>query len=123
MRKLSGVVVVGVVWSAFAGAGVELPRVSPGAGVSMKVGTTTIEVQYHRPGVKGRTIWGELVPYGAVWRLGANEATTISFEHPVQILGVRPTRVLWIVLYVFHKSLGVSDSLHALLNRLLGRRA
>src|SRR5512135_2642132 len=69
------------------------PRVSPKASVSQTIGTDTIiTVDYSRPGVKGRKIWGELVPYGMApgtksskmkpfpWRAGANENTTISFN-------------------------------------------
>lgn len=68
-------------------AAVETPRVSPGAAVTQTVGTTDVTIRYHRPAVKGRTIWGELVPYDQVWRLGANEATTIAFEHDVKVAG------------------------------------
>ena len=64
-----------------------LPQSSPGATVSQTVGTSTITVSYHRPGVKGRKIWGEVVPYNEVWRAGANENTTISFSDPVKIDG------------------------------------
>lgn len=46
-----------------------------------------VEVVYGSPSVKGRTIWGELVPYGEVWRTGANEATTISFDQDVTVAG------------------------------------
>src|ERR1044071_2214249 len=56
---------------------IELPQPSPGGPVKTAVGTTDVTIDYHRPGVKGRKIWGELVPYGQVWRLGANQATTI----------------------------------------------
>jgi hypothetical protein len=73
--------------AAAAMATVELPRVSPAASVSLKVGTTPIEVKYSRPGVKGRTIWGGLVPYDQIWRLGANEATTIMFGDDVKVAG------------------------------------
>jgi hypothetical protein len=68
---------------------------------SEDVGITTITIKYHRPGVKGREgkIWGTLVPYGfnvfnlatgkpaSPWRAGANEATTISFEHDIKVEG------------------------------------
>jgi hypothetical protein len=64
-----------------------LPQPSPGAKAALTVGITDVEIVYHRPGVKGRTIWGGLVPYGQVWRLGANEATTISFSTPVKVEG------------------------------------
>ena len=64
-----------------------LPEASPGARAALTVGITDIEIAYHRPGVKGRQIWGGLVPWNQVWRLGANEATTISFSTPVQVEG------------------------------------
>jgi hypothetical protein len=47
------------------------------------VGLTDITITYHRPLVKGRKIWGRIVPYGQVWRAGANENTTIQFTGPV----------------------------------------
>lgn len=65
----------------------ERPRVSPHATVSQKVGVTEVAVNYHRPGVKGRVIWGGLVPYDEVWRTGANEVTTVSFSDPVTVGG------------------------------------
>lgn len=64
-----------------------LPQPSPAAKAALTVGITDIEIVYHRPGVKGRQIWGGLVPWGEVWRLGANEATTISFSTAVQVEG------------------------------------
>lgn len=66
---------------------IRLPQPSPAAKVGLAVGVTDVEIVYHRPGVKGREIWGGLVPLGEVWRLGANEATTISFSTPVQVEG------------------------------------
>jgi hypothetical protein len=65
----------------------DLPRVSPKATVSQTVGLTDVSIAYCRPGVKGRAIWGGLVPYGEVWRTGANEATTITFSDPVTVNG------------------------------------
>ena len=65
----------------------KLPRLSPSAEVTQGVGPTTMKVDYSRPGVKGREIWGKLVPYDQVWRAGANEATTISFSTDVTIDG------------------------------------
>ena len=62
-------------------------QLSPAASVSQTVGLTDITVTYHRPGVKGRKIWGELVPYDKVWRAGANEATTVNFSTDVTIGG------------------------------------
>ncbi|RPI76193.1 MAG: DUF2911 domain-containing protein, partial [Ignavibacteriales bacterium] len=63
------------------------PRPSPDATVSQFIGVTEITVDYSSPGVKNRKIWGELVPYGEVWRTGANEATTITFSDPVKVNG------------------------------------
>lgn len=63
------------------------PRVSQRASISQTIGTTNISIDYHRPGVKGRSIWGGLVPYDQPWRMGANEATTITFSKPVKVEG------------------------------------
>lgn len=64
------------------------PRPSPDATVSQFVGVTKITIDYSSPAVKDRKIWGELVPFGQVWRAGANEATTITFTDAVSINGV-----------------------------------
>lgn len=66
---------------------VRTPRPSPNATLTQTVGLTDITIKYSRPGVKGRTILGGLVPYDQVWRTGANEATTISFSDDVTING------------------------------------
>jgi hypothetical protein len=60
---------------------------SPAGSASGAAGATRITIEYHRPSVRGREIWGGLVPYGQVWRLGANEATTIAFSTPVKVEG------------------------------------
>lgn len=62
-------------------------RISPKAEVAQQIGLTDVRIIYGRPGVKGRTIWGKLVPYDAVWRAGANEATKIIFSTDVYIEG------------------------------------
>ncbi|MCU0365541.1 MAG: DUF2911 domain-containing protein [Ignavibacteriaceae bacterium] len=62
-------------------------RISPKAIVEQTVGYTEVKIEYSRPGVKGRTIWGNLVPFNAVWRAGANEATKITFSTDVKIDG------------------------------------
>ncbi|HEX6097516.1 MAG TPA: DUF2911 domain-containing protein [Thermoanaerobaculia bacterium] len=66
---------------------VRSPRPSPKASLMQSVGLTDITINYNRPGVKGRQIWDALVPYGQVWRTGANEATTIEFSDDVWING------------------------------------
>jgi len=58
---------------------VKLPQASPAAFIKQTIGLTDISVKYHAPGVKGRKVFGELVPYGKLWRAGANEATLITF--------------------------------------------
>ena len=64
-----------------------LPRASQRAQVSQRIGITDITIRYHRPLANGRQIWGKVVPYGQVWRAGANENTTITFADPVTIEG------------------------------------
>jgi hypothetical protein len=65
----------------------KLPRPSPKGVVTQTVGLTDVTITYSRPGVKGRVIWGDLVPYDKVWRTGANEATTIALSQDVTING------------------------------------
>ena len=65
------------------------PRPSPNAVVGQTVGTTDVLVTYGRPSVRGREVFGELVPYGAVWRTGANEASTITVSDDVMVEGER----------------------------------
>jgi len=65
----------------------DLPRDSQHAKIIQRVGITDITINYHRPLVKGRKVWGGIVPYGQVWRAGANENTTIEFTDPVTVEG------------------------------------
>ncbi|HVP54451.1 MAG TPA: DUF2911 domain-containing protein [Candidatus Eisenbacteria bacterium] len=65
----------------------DLPRKSQSAEVTQTIGITNVTLKYSRPLVNGRKVWGGLVPYGEVWRAGANENTTISFSDPVTIEG------------------------------------
>jgi hypothetical protein len=62
-------------------------RPSPPATVTATIGSANIEIEYSRPSAKGRIIWGDVVPYGQVWRTGANEATTIELSTDVKIEG------------------------------------
>src|SRR6516165_6613067 len=68
-------------------ADLELPRPSPFAKVVQTVGLTDITVDYSSPGVKGRKIWGAVVPYDQMWRAGANAATKITFSRDVTFAG------------------------------------
>lgn len=63
------------------------PQASPKCVLNQMVGLTDVEVEYSRPGVKGRNVFGDLVPFGKVWRTGANANTTISFSEDVVIDG------------------------------------
>ncbi|MDH3269590.1 MAG: DUF2911 domain-containing protein [Ignavibacteria bacterium] len=85
-------------------------RISPKAEAKQTVGFTEVTIDYSRPGVKGRTIWGGLVPYNAVWRAGANEATKITFSTDVKINGKKlkagsygfftiPTKDKWTIIF------------------------
>jgi hypothetical protein len=65
----------------------KLPRVSPAATVTQTIGLTDLTLSYCRPGVKGRVIWGGLVPYDEPWRTGANEATRFTTTDPIQFGG------------------------------------
>jgi len=65
----------------------ELPQPSPAASFKQRVGLTDISMEYSRPSVKGRTIWGDLVPYDKVWRAGANKNTMITFSDDVKVGG------------------------------------
>ena len=65
----------------------DVPRDSQHSLLTQRIGVTDITINYHRPLVKGRKVFGGIVPYGQVWRAGANENTTIAFTDPVTIEG------------------------------------
>ena len=65
----------------------DLPLQSQRAEISQTIGITDITIDYHRPLINDRKVWGDLVPYGQVWRAGANMNTTITFTDPVLIEG------------------------------------
>ena len=88
----------------------DLPRPSQRAQVTQRVGVTDITISYHRPLVNDRKVWGGLVPYGQVWRAGANENTTITFPTDVTVEGkplaagtyglhMLPTEDQWTVIF------------------------
>jgi hypothetical protein len=93
-----------------------LPRVSPKASLTQTIGVTDLTVTYCRPGVKGRVIWGELVPYDKPWRTGANEATTFTATDDITVAGQKlaagsysfftlPTAGDWTVIFSKQKDL------------------
>ncbi len=65
----------------------DIPRASQRASVMQRVGITDITISYHRPVINGRKVWGGVVPYGEVWRAGANENTIFEVTDPVTIEG------------------------------------
>ena len=73
--------------SELSGQEIKFPKLSQKAAISQEIGLTEVTITYHRPGVKGRVIWGGLVPYDKIWRTGANNATTISFSKDVTVEG------------------------------------
>src|SRR5438874_5135885 len=80
-------VILGLCGTVSAQSDLKLPDVSQAAEVKQRIALTDITIKYHRPLVNGRKIWGGLVPYGKVWRAGANENTTIEFSDPVSVEG------------------------------------
>lgn len=86
MKKLLMIVLVFAL-SFTTNAQVETPQPSPFSKVEQKVGLTDVTVEYSRPNMRGRTIFGDLVPYGKLWRTGANKNTMISFSDDVMVGG------------------------------------
>lgn len=87
-----------------------LPRPSPNAKLTQTVGLTDITIEYSAPTVKGRKIWGDLVPYDKLWRAGANAATKVTFSRDVKIVGrsvpagsyaffAIPTKKTWTIVF------------------------
>ncbi|HEX8826155.1 MAG TPA: DUF2911 domain-containing protein [Archangium sp.] len=118
MKKVLGCVfsVLVVLAARPASAQLELPAASPAAKVSQTVGLTEVSVDYSSPGVRGRPVWGGLVPFDQVWRTGANAATKITFSRDVTFGGkpvpagtysivTIPTQKEWTV--VLNKELGL----------------
>lgn len=63
------------------------PRASQQSSITQRQGISDVTINYHSPAVKGREIWGTTVPYGSIWRAGANENTTIHFTHDAMVEG------------------------------------
>lgn len=98
-----------------AAAQLQLPAASPAASVTQTVGLTDVKVEYSSPAVKGRPIWGALVPWNQPWRTGANLATKVTFSRDVTFGGKRvPAGTYALVSFPTQKGWSVS------LNRELG---
>jgi hypothetical protein len=79
--------IIAVGFSFSINAQIETPQPSPSSKLEQKVGLTDVTIEYSRPGVKGRTIFGDLVPYGKLWRTGANARTKITISDAITIDG------------------------------------
>src|SRR5688572_7827101 len=113
--KLMLVLLTAVVSAPSNSQGITTPRTpSPGAVVTQTIGISTVTVNYSRPAVKGREVWGNLVPYGwnaqgfgsgaeAPWRAGANENTTIKFSHDAKVEGQTVPAGTYGLFYVINK--------------------
>lgn len=80
-------VLVLALWGGFQWIISNTKKLSPEGQVAFKYEQYDVEIKYNRPSVRGRTIFGELVPYGEVWRTGANEATTFSTKTDLELNG------------------------------------
>ena len=89
MKKLLSVLFVFAAFSMVftAEAQIKTPSASPFSKVEQTVGLTDVHIEYSRPSMKGRTIFGDLVPYGKRWRTGANSATKVTFSKDVTVNG------------------------------------
>jgi len=86
MKKLLSIAIIFCI-SLSVNAQIDAPQPSPFGKIEQKVGLTDVTIAYSRPGMRGRTIFGDLVPYGEVWRTGANANTKITFSDDVMING------------------------------------
>lgn len=105
----------------------DLPAPSPLGKVEQIVGLTTVKVEYSRPSAKGRTVFGDVVPYGELWRTGANACTKISFNGPVVVEGTvvpagkyalltMPYEGTWVVMFNSDTTLRGTDGYDAAKN-------
>mgnify|MGYP000577553484 FL=1 len=85
MLKKISILFVLAAFISTANAQIKTPQPSPSSKTEQVVGLTDVTLEYSRPGMRGRTIFGDLVPYGQVWRTGANENTKITFSDDVKV--------------------------------------
>jgi len=87
LHKKIGVFLMAICMATVANAQEKKAPASPAETATGKINGATITINYGSPSVKGRTIWGELVPYGKVWRAGANDATTFETDKEITVEG------------------------------------
>ncbi len=85
--KKSLVLLVSLFLATWMTAQIQTPAASPAGKVEQKIGLTDCTIEYARPAMKGRKVFGELVPFGEIWRTGANAATKLTFSEDVMIGG------------------------------------
>lgn len=88
MKNLFNVLFLFLLIIPFSNAQIRTPEASPAQKLTQMVGITEVTIEYARPSVKGRVVFGDLVPYNQLWRTGANWNTKISFDEPVTVGGV-----------------------------------
>lgn len=81
MKKV--ILVTSIFSSLFVQAQIQTPKLSPAASIEQTIGLTEVEIEYSRPAKRSREVFGDLVPYGEIWRTGANENTTIETDGPL----------------------------------------
>jgi hypothetical protein len=82
---------------------ITMPQASPGATLTTKIGLTDVKINYSRPRIKGRTIFGTgdvLTPYGKIWRTGANQGTVITFGDDVEVEGKKVAKGDYLLLTI-----------------------
>ncbi len=84
-KNLLSIILIFILSVQISFAQVTLPQPSPAGSVMQVVGLTEIKVDFSSPAIKGRKVWGDLVPYGQMWRTGANRPTKITFSEEVMI--------------------------------------
>ncbi len=115
MRVIFILFISGMLVAAFAQEKIQTPRPSPGVTLTQQIGVMEVTVKYSRPGIKDREIYGGLVPFGELWRTGANATTSFTFSDDVTIEGNKvpageyglytiPTTDEWTI--IFNKNLG-----------------
>ena len=114
MKKLIIIFVIGLLFNGITVAQIKSPAASPSSELKQKVGLTDITIEYSRPGLKGRKMFGGFLPYGQIWRTGANASTKVTVSDDVKIEGNDlpagtyalysiPNESEWII--IFHKNI------------------
>ena len=109
-KKMKKILFITLICGGFSFGQIQTPQPSPFSKIEQVVGLTDVVINYSRPAIRNRTIMGELVPYGEMWRAGANANTTIEFSDDVRVGGqsltagkyaifIRPGVSMWEVFF------------------------